>query len=109
MKLGEGSTPGPWSTGKGRCHTVFGPKINGHRQVVVNCPTQSGERDYDSIQVFANASLIAKAPLLIEAQTLCLSIIFVAGNSDQLRKTELGKALGRQAQALLTKLESEEL
>ncbi|MCR4305287.1 MAG: hypothetical protein NUV63_13885, partial [Gallionella sp.] len=44
----------------------YGPKINGHSQIVAVCPTQNHGEDYDSQQVFANASLIAAAPDLLE-------------------------------------------
>jgi hypothetical protein len=52
-------TKEPWKTGRGDCHTIYGPKIAGHEQKVAICPTQDGERDYPSVQVFFNAQRIA--------------------------------------------------
>ena len=60
-------TPGPWVCGAGNCHTVYGPKKYGHQQIIAVCPTQHGERDYDSRIVLANARLIAAAPDLYAA------------------------------------------
>ena len=103
MRLDEGSTPGPWNTGKGQCHAVFGPKINGHRQVIAHCPTQNGKRDYDSMQVFANARLIAKAPLLLEARDLLEQL-----NDPVYLIAPMTIETIARIRALLTKLESED-
>lgn len=60
-------TPGPWETGNGNCHTVYGPKTHGHRITIASCPTQDRDKDYSSRNAFANAKLIAAAPDLLEA------------------------------------------
>ncbi|MCR4299632.1 MAG: hypothetical protein NUV75_12960, partial [Gallionella sp.] len=44
----------------------YGPKINGHSQIVAVCPTQNHGEDYDSQQVFANARLIAAEPTMYD-------------------------------------------
>lgn len=55
-------TQGPWETGKGACEIVYAKKRDGLRQKIANCYLAES-----SAQSFANASLIAAAPELLEA------------------------------------------
>ena len=74
-------TKGPWKTGEGNCHSVYGQKVNGHEPLIAHCPTQNGTRDYNSEEVFRNALLIAAAPDLLAALE---RIAQEAGNDDYL-------------------------
>jgi hypothetical protein len=74
-------TPGPWDVGRGMCHDVYAPKRDGHQQKIAICPTQSGARDYDSIQCAANAKLIAAAPDLYANADL-IARIFAGTEGD---------------------------
>jgi hypothetical protein len=57
-------TKGPWRVGHGACHDIYAPKRNGHQQKIAVCPTQSGQRDYDSVECAGNARLIEAAPAM---------------------------------------------
>ena len=64
--MGARHTPGPWRTGAGACHTVYGHAVGRPRTsdpVVANCYSTGDNSKEDA----ANARLIAAAPDLLEA------------------------------------------
>lgn len=69
------TTPGEWQTGAGDCTTIYGPKTNGHQQVIARCPSQNGKVDYEYGNVSANARLIAAAPDLLSALKEIMDLI----------------------------------
>ena len=107
MKLGEGSTPGPWKIV--RADKVQHAWEDNPPQIVVDDPifgetaivTMGRDQPRD-----ANARLIAKAPLLIEARALIAHVIGVFPHSHHKDKEDQG-CLQCQARALLAKLDAE--
>ena len=98
-KLGEGSTPGPWH--------IIGMWIDAAQDKNID---SDGERN-SIAQTFgpdahANANLIAKAPLLIEAREV-LAAILDGGNIDCGAYWKIDIDDINKARALLAKLDAE--
>lgn len=94
-RLGEGSTPGPWHSGNGY---IIRDKNN---DPIANCRyTETQSMIFQEAQI-ANAALVAKAPLLIEA-TKVLERSISALEANGAPNCEAVK----EARALLAKLEA---
>ena len=96
MKLGEGSTPGPWkaSITMGALY-VHGTGLNN----ATVC--RMGENDHAD----ANARLIAKAPLLVEARDV-LAALVACQDELQGKLPEIVYRTASAARAMLAKLEA---
>ena len=105
-KIGEGATPGPWTEYEGPDDkmelTIVHVDRSGQVVVIADCL----QRELPPKERKANARLIVKALLLVEARNALFEALPYIEEGEQYNKPTR-RHLSKQVRALLTKLEEE--
>lgn len=102
-ELGKGSMPGPWELEAGRKFKTQ----SGEFYITYGEDRYHKPKFKDFCQLDANARLIAKAPLLVEALDVLIESLPYVEESEQFNGPIAGTRLSERIRNLLTKLEAE--